>query len=56
MISSKSKYSINIKRLGALKFVATFISRILNPTEKDLIRLEKYKIRLKELRETLEIR
>jgi metal dependent phosphohydrolase len=30
------------------------ISRIKNPTEKDLKRLEKYRIRLKELRETLE--
>ena len=30
------------------------ISRIKNPKEKDLKRLEKYKIRLKELRETLE--
>ena len=30
------------------------ISRIKNPTEKDLKRLEKYKIRLMELRETLE--
>lgn len=32
------------------------ISRIPNPTEKDLKRLEKYKIRLRELRETLETR
>lgn len=32
------------------------ISRIPNPTEKDLKLLEKYKIRLKELRETLETR
>ena len=30
------------------------ISRIPNPTEKDLNRLEKYKIRLRELREVLE--
>lgn len=30
------------------------ISRIKNPTEKDLKRLEKYKIRLMELRENLE--
>ena len=32
------------------------ISRIPNPTEKDLNRLEKYKIRLRELREVLETR